>query len=161
MIKVNTQTLAAERISLPKRLRGLTPHTLQHLQAELDPVPAQLVNIEFWPEVEDFSAFDPATEKLGNEVLTANAGNKTVTVTMTPVPLSQEELDALQAEADRLAAIQAAIDAKADIKADTTFGTVTAAQAQTYIENNVTDLASAKAVLKKMAKFIVNIRDRG
>lgn len=33
-------------------------------------------------------------------------------------------------------------------------------QAKQYIENNVTDLESAKQVLKKMAQIIIFLRDR-
>ena len=35
----------------------------------------------------------------------------------------------------------------------------TANQVETYIEDNVTDLASAKIVLKKMAQMLVLLRD--
>jgi len=49
---------------------------------------------------------------------------------------------------------QKTIDAKAQIKLSD-LANKTYAQLQTYIDNQVTDLASAKAVLKKMANVIL------
>jgi hypothetical protein len=52
------------------------------------------------------------------------------------------------------AVIQKQTDAKAQI-ALSDLANKTYAQAQTYIDNNVTDLASAKVVLGKMANIIL------
>ncbi len=41
-----------------------------------------------------------------------------------------------------------------------TFATVTTTEAQAWIENTVTDLATAKEALKKMVKAIILLRDR-
>jgi len=40
-----------------------------------------------------------------------------------------------------------------------TFATVTASQAQAWIDNNVTDLTSAKTALKHLATMIIYLRD--
>ena len=50
MIKVNTQTLTTSREAIPANLKGLSSHTLNNLQTELNPVPLDLLNIEYWPE---------------------------------------------------------------------------------------------------------------
>jgi hypothetical protein len=57
----------------------------------------------------------------------------------------------LQIEADALANQQ---EIEAEIEASPLNG-VTFAQAEAYIQNNVTDLASAKVVMKKLAKAIL------
>lgn len=41
------------------------------------------------------------------------------------------------------------------------FGTITAAQAEAWVENNVSTLATAKTALKHLARFCVYLRDRG
>ncbi len=41
-----------------------------------------------------------------------------------------------------------------------TLATITPEEAETWIENGVTDLASAKAALKKLAKALIYLRDR-
>ncbi len=50
-------------------------------------------------------------------------------------------------------------DAKAEIIASD-LANKTYAQVDTYVENNVTDLASAKVVIKKMAKLMLAILKR-
>ena len=68
-----------------------------------------------------------------------------------------------QAELDQEAADhQAEIEEQAETKQEffnSVFATVTIDQAEAYIENNVTDLASAKDVLKKMARFMIAERN--
>ena len=81
MIKVIISTLTASREPLPANLRGLSSYTLQNLQTELNPVPAEFDDIEYWPEITVTPTFDPLTQKLEGETLTVNANDKTVTAT--------------------------------------------------------------------------------
>ena len=107
MIKVNTQTNTASREAIPANLLGLTNHTLSNLQTELNPVPADLVNIEYWGEtLVDQSV--TATQKFGSEVLTVNTSTRSVDVSHSILDKTAEDLanDAAQAQAevDELAA---------------------------------------------------------
>jgi hypothetical protein len=107
MIKVNTQTNTASREAIPANLLGLTNHTLSNLQTELNPVPADLVNIEYWGEtLVDQSV--TATQKFGSEVLTVNTSTRSVEVSHSILDKTVEDLadDAAQAQAelDQLAA---------------------------------------------------------
>lgn len=86
MIKVNVNTLEATREAIPDSLIGLSDETLQNLQSELNPVPADLVGIEYWPEILITPDFDPLTEQLEGETLVADADDKTVTATQLVVP---------------------------------------------------------------------------
>lgn len=119
MIKVILETLTPSREPLPSNLRGLNTHTLQNLQTELNPVPDDLTGIEYWPEIKVTPEFDPMTEKLEGEILTANAGDKTVTVEAIVVDLSPEEIATIAANAESQAiktygdAVQAHLDAEA------------------------------------------------
>ena len=49
---------------------------------------------------------------------------------------------------------QASSDARKHV-----FATLTAAQATAWIDNNVTNLASAKTALKRLAEMIIYLRD--
>ena len=69
---------------------------------------------------------------------------------------TQAELDA--EEAERLDAIVEQAETKAEFN-NSVFATVTINQAQDYIENNVTDLASAKQALKVMARMMIDQRN--
>jgi hypothetical protein len=93
MFKVNTQTLETSRESVPANLKGLATETLQNLQTSLDPVPSALVGIEFWPEFEQVTNFNPKTHKLGAEILTVDPTAKTVTVSYEVDPLSAAEFE--------------------------------------------------------------------
>lgn len=50
-------------------------------------------------------------------------------------------------------------DARGEAALATQFKSLTPAQAVTYIENNVTNLATAKDVLKIMARILIAMRD--
>ena len=100
MIKVNTATLEATREPVPTALKGLTAETLRNLQTELNPVPADYTDIEYWPEV-DISPTLTETQKYGAETLTAVLADKTVERNQAVVDKTSEELEA---EADALAA---------------------------------------------------------
>jgi len=81
MIKVNIKLLIATRSSIPTALIGLTAETLRNLQTELNPVPSEFKDIEFWDEVDVTPAFDASTHVLdGTETLTAVKASKTVEV---------------------------------------------------------------------------------
>lgn len=95
MIHVNTQTLTATRTSIPQSLQGLSVDTLRNLQTELNPVPTELQDIEFWDEVDATQPYDVATHVFdGTETLTCNAETKTVSVVRGIRAKTQEELDA-------------------------------------------------------------------
>jgi hypothetical protein len=77
---------------------------------------------------------------------------------------TQQDVDALlsahtggQAESERLAVVRES--GETDFAALPGWATWTVAQAEDYIETNVTDLASAKVVLKALAKAIVALRN--
>jgi hypothetical protein len=69
------------------------------------------------------------------------------------IPDTPEEIAVREAQA------QVLIAAKTDMKALPGWSTWTGAQAESWINTNVTDLASAKTALKAMAKAIVYLRD--
>lgn len=95
MIHVNTKTLTATREPLPSNLQGLSVDTLRNLQTELNPVPSELQDIEFWDEVDTTPSYDATTHVLdGTEMLTCNAETKTVSVVRGIRAKTQEELDA-------------------------------------------------------------------
>lgn len=98
-------------------------------------------------------AFDPQTEQLAK---TETIQPTQVDWTYSVVPLPAETIAANQ---------QAAADAQArlDVKADAfvqTFIEMTPAQVTTYITNNVTDLASAKSVINKLALMVLFLAKR-
>lgn len=88
---------------------------------------------------------DPMAMRVVEVTPTDIAG--TWTQTWAEEPLSAEEIAALQKAADQQAVTDAA---KADAFVQTFVG-YDASQVQEYVETNVTDLASAKAVIKKLA----------
>lgn len=92
MIKINTQTLKTERVQMPKRLMGLTTSTLTNLQAELNPVPKQLINLEWWPEELSNPHIDTNTQKYGAEILTPDVDRKVVVVSHEVLELTSEEI---------------------------------------------------------------------
>lgn len=93
MIKVNTQTLNAIREQIPANLKGLSIDTLTNLQTELNPVPVELVNVEYWPSVLTTQTIT-ASQKLGDEILTAIAADKVVEVSYYAVDKTAEEIQA-------------------------------------------------------------------
>ena len=116
MIKVNTQTLNATRDPVPANLKGLDDYTLQNLQAELNPVPANLIDLEWWPEKQLGTFYDAETQRLGDEILTADAGFKTVDVTHVVVNLSAGEIttNLNNAKAQKIAELDSLFIAKRD-----------------------------------------------
>jgi hypothetical protein len=94
MLQVNTKDYSVTRLDLPQELRGLSQHTLSNLQTELKPVPAHLVNIEFWQEV-DASIMPNETQVFdGNESYEIDKTAKTVKVTKALRDKTQDELNA-------------------------------------------------------------------
>ena len=100
MIRINTSTLEASREAIPANLKGLSSHTLNNLQTELNPVPTDLINIEYWNENHINQALT-ATQKFGLEVLTANTAARSVDVSYSILDKTAEDLasDAAQAQA--------------------------------------------------------------
>jgi hypothetical protein len=91
LIKVNINTLEATRGPVPKHIRKLKAETLQNLQTELDPIPVGLIDLEWWPSVDVVPAFNPLTEVVDGEVLTADPDVKTVLVAKIVRPMTVEE----------------------------------------------------------------------
>lgn len=79
MIKLNVSTLQATREAIPANLRGLSDHTLTNLQTELNPVPVDLIDIEYWPEIVANQTITN-DQKFGDEIFVINSGDKTVSV---------------------------------------------------------------------------------
>ena len=92
MIQVNIQTLEASREDIPANIARLDDSTLNNLQTELNPVPDDLIDIEYWAETSQLTPYDTETEKLGNEILTPDVPNKTVIVTHEVVTLTAQEI---------------------------------------------------------------------
>lgn len=87
MIKVNVRTLECAREAVHPRLKGLSAESLRNLQSlSPDPLPPELVDIEYWPWSEDTPAYDTRSLTKGAETLTADADTKTVSVTSALVP---------------------------------------------------------------------------
>jgi hypothetical protein len=113
MIRVNVNTLTADRTQPPKHVRGLTDDALRNLQAVLNPVPADLLGYEWWPEVEASPEFNALTHKLGADLFTVNAESKTVTASHYVVELTTEEIEKNAIEAAEVAAEAKRISDKA------------------------------------------------
>lgn len=111
-----------------------------------------LATFGWYPVTEVKPAFDPSTQKLEFVGTTWEASTETVTSTWQAVPLTQEELEELDDLEDE-AAIKTDPTVKALILSRPT-------QIETYIENNVNNLAQAKSVLTILAKAISAIGKR-
>ena len=94
MIKVNIKTNEATREGIPSSLIGLSNTTLQNLQTELKPVPTELQDIEFWPEVDVSPNFDTSTKKYEGETFELDMENKVVKVSRIVVSKTEEEIQA-------------------------------------------------------------------
>lgn len=109
----------------------------------------KLAELSIYPVIEAAQpAVDPATQKIAG--YTIEGSGSTWTQTWTVVAKTQEEQDAYTAEQDYqadLATMQGDNPLKALLKARPD-------QINTYIDTNVTDLASAKDVLKILARAV-------
>jgi hypothetical protein len=81
MLKVNLTTLVATREAPPKNIRGLAAVSLQNLQTAIDPVPENVLGVEWWPEVYTPQVFDEAVKYVSGEVFMADIAKKTIIVT--------------------------------------------------------------------------------
>lgn len=116
------------------------------------PSPENLASFDIYPVTRlDDPAFDPATQKLSEGVPVDNGGQWEVQRAV--VAKTQEDQDAYAEEqaqeADR-SALKGDSQVVALLKARPS-------QINTYIENNVTNLAEAKAVLKILARAVAVI----
>lgn len=91
MIKIQNNT--ATRESIPSFLIGLSPESLIDLSWTDSQLGVQ--DCAWWQETHDDAPIDILTHKYGNEILTINEQEKTVSVTHEIVVLSQEELNAV------------------------------------------------------------------
>lgn len=91
MFKINTVSRTAVEEAIPEFLKGLSTSTLQNLQTELNPVPAGLENIEYWPRV-NVSVDVGENQTLDGETHELDFENKVVKVTPTVVDKSAETL---------------------------------------------------------------------
>lgn len=96
MIKVNLQTLEATRTQLPDFLYGLTHDALLDL-SWTDPA-LGVSGFGWWSEDVQTPEIDSATQKYGDEILTAEPANKTVIVTREVIQLTQPEIAAKKQE---------------------------------------------------------------
>ena len=93
MIKVNISTQAVSREAAPANLQGLDTYTLNNLQTELNPVPDDLIDIEYWNENPVATPFDAEAQKLGDEILTIDVPGHVVDVSHQVVALTAQEID--------------------------------------------------------------------
>jgi len=155
MIKVNVVTLQASRVDIPLNAKGLADRTLRYLQAELDPVPPELLNIEFWPENNVTAVIDESIEKYGTEILILDEANKIVNVSREVVPLTTEELAEKQAAIDEQNRI---IELNNVVSTDTVVNNIklmTNTEFDTWWGVNVTNAAQAIELLKRLTKLII------
>lgn len=108
MIEVNLQTMTARRAAIPAELVGLSQDTLRNLQTELNPVPEQFANVEYWPDVDETPEFDADTHGRGEEMLVPDMDTKTVKVIGTVVVLPPDTVQA------KMAAIDSDLSARID-----------------------------------------------
>lgn len=81
MIKVNIKTFECSREDIPSALQGLSNETLTNLQTELNPVPDEFKDIEYWPEIDVTPFVDITTQVcLDTETLEINKVAKIVKV---------------------------------------------------------------------------------
>ena len=116
MIKVNTSTLAVIREAVPANIRGLDTYTLNNLQTELNPVPHDLVDIEYWDENPVATAFNAETQKLGDEILTIDVPSRAVDVSHAVVALTAQEIDdnLSRAKSEKISELDSLFIAKRD-----------------------------------------------
>lgn len=123
MSKVKISTMKATSEPIPKDLIGLDSYTLQNLQEELDPVPDQHLDTEYWPDVDVTPAHDSRYQTLGAATLTVNQGNKTVSVAKAIVDNSNQVINQfVRSELSKRTVIEMA--------ADYTIGNVTTNRAE-------------------------------
>jgi len=92
MIRVDINTLVADRVSPPDNVLGLEDETLRNLQsAGPDPIPGNVLGFEWWDEVDNTPTFDERVKVKGAETLTPDVGTKTVSVVcvLDDIPLSE------------------------------------------------------------------------
>lgn len=78
MIKVNVVTGDCTREAIHPRLKGLSAESLRNLQSlSPDPLPLELVDIEYWPAQDDTPAFDARVYSRGAEAFGPDIPNKT------------------------------------------------------------------------------------
>jgi len=92
MSKVTISTMTATQDPIPKDLRGLAVETLQNLQTDLNPVPDQHLDTEYWPDNEILPTFDSDIEKQGSIILTPDEPTKVVNITYNVDALDAGEL---------------------------------------------------------------------
>lgn len=137
------------------------PYTLSMFKADYPKVspPNNMQALTNWGVVVVAEVAQPApSDPMAFKVVEATPTNigGTWTQTWTEVALTQAEIDARQEAAEDAALLASA-------KADNfiqQFVQYDAAQVQNYIENNVTDFASAKAVIKKLALICLVLSKR-
>jgi len=124
MSKVKLSTMTATSEPVPEDLIGLAVETLQNLQTDLNPVPDQHLDTEYWPDNDIEPTFNADTHKQGSAILTPDAPTKIVHITYNVDALDAGELDAVLAarkppkikllKAEGLARIQSVLPAITD-----------------------------------------------
>jgi len=100
MIRVEINTLVADRTPVPKDIRGIGDDTLQNLQSK-GPKPVRYPGFEWWPENINLPTFNSDTHKQGSEILTVDEPAKTVDVTYNVDALDAGELADVLADRKR------------------------------------------------------------
>lgn len=77
---------------IPKDLIGLAVETLQNLQADLNPVPDQHLDTEYWPDNDIEPTFNADTHKKGSPILTPDPVTKITDITYNVDALDAGEL---------------------------------------------------------------------
>lgn len=92
MSKVKLSTMTATSDPIPEDLVGLAVETLQNLQTDLNPVPDQHLDTEYWPDNDIEPTFNADTHKQGSAILTPDAPIKIVHITYNVDALDSGEL---------------------------------------------------------------------
>lgn len=103
MIRVNVRTLAVDRTPPPKHIVKLGAEALRNLQSALSTMPEDLIDLEWWPGVNNDFEYNSLIEALGAEILTPDVETKTVFVSHAIITKPPEQLAEELAIAKQLA----------------------------------------------------------
>lgn len=111
---------------------------------------------EFYTVLYPAPVYDPATQKLMGRAPVADHGAKTHSYVWQVAAMTAEELTAKQKQ-DNADASEAAVKADAFFAQ---FTGMTPAQLDTYIDNNASNLAGLRTVVKRIAKIVLIMTQR-
>lgn len=99
-LKVNVKTWEFTQELPPKKIRKFDEVSLQNLQTTLNPVPADLVDIEYWPVKFVVPTFNEMIEHISGETVALDKPNKKGIVTAVVSALSAEVIAELATTAE-------------------------------------------------------------